>query len=117
MGAVNQFKSYSDKGYIQKSHGLVAHRHCRHGIGLPELVIENTIMSSIRIGVEWKFNDICQKCSFMDNYKLQKIQLSQVAKLYWASALLANCSTCLNHSNSSTYFECRPPSLEEYFQL
>jgi hypothetical protein len=52
---------------------------------------------------------------FVDWYKIHKIQLSQVAKFYWAAAILANCSTCLEHGNASCYFECFPPTLGEYF--
>ncbi len=52
----------------------------------------------------------------MDWYKIQKVQLSQVAKFYWAAALLANCYTCLDHGiTSNKYNGCMPPTLHEYF--
>ena len=110
-GYMLQFKTYSDKGYVTSSHGNVAYR----GRNLPdELVQANRRMSSQRIGVEWAFGKISQNSAFVDQYKVHKIQLSAVAKVYYAAAILANFHTCLYMSNASVYWNVAPPTLGNY---
>ena len=37
---------------------------------------------------------------------------------YWPVAqVLTNCHTCLYGSQASFYFDCRPPSLEQYVSM
>jgi hypothetical protein len=92
IGNALQFQDYSDKGYIVKSHGHVAYK----GKNLPQpLVDANMAMSPQSIGIEWAFNKISQISAFVDQYKIQRVQLSQVAKYHWLAALLANANTCL----------------------
>jgi nuclease HARBI1 len=112
IGNALQFKDYADKGYIVKSHGHVAYK----GKNLPQpLVDANMAMSPQRIGIEWAFNKISQISAFVDQYKIQRVQLSQVAKYYWLAALLANANTCLYGSNASRYWGVQPPTLGSYF--
>ena len=65
-------------------------------------------MSSVRVSVEWVFGDIVERFKFIDFKYTQNVGLSPVAKQQYAvSALLCNVM--------SLYFQCDPPSLEEYF--
>ncbi len=58
---------------MSESQGHCAHKTVRLLGGLPLMLAEeNAAMTNIRIGVEWKFNDICKQSSFMDFYKIQK---------------------------------------------
>ena len=75
----------------------------------------NERMSSVRVSVEWVFGDIVERFKFTDFKKTQTVGLSPVAKQYAVSALLCNAKTCLYGSTTSLYFQCDPPSLEEYF--
>lgn len=107
-----QWKGYSDKGYVEKTHQHVAHR----GVHLPaQLQMENELMSPQRVGVEWAFHRVCSEFAYVDHYKVAKVQLSQVAKIYCLAALLANAYTCLYHSQASVYWNCPPPTLGSYF--
>lgn len=74
----------------------------------------NKIMSGIRESVEWGFNKIIQIFAFLDYKKNLKIGLQPVDSYYTVGALLANCHTCLYNSQTSMYFDCSPPKLEEY---
>ena len=113
-GNALQFKTYLDKGYINKTHEHVAYR----GVDLPpQLQLENDLMAPQRVGIEWAFNRVCTEFAYIDHYKVQKIQLSAVGKLYYLSALLSNCYTCLYHSQASTYWNCPPPTLGQYFNV
>ena len=78
----------------------------------------NKTMSAIRVTVEWLFGIIKQAWAFIDWNKKHKILLSPVAKNVKVAVLLTNCRTCIRGSNSiSTFFDCPPPSLDEYLGL
>lgn len=107
-----QYKDYLDKGYVIKSHSHVAYR----GNDLTqELLDSNMAMSSQRVGIEWAFGKISQNTAFVDQYKVHKVQLSQVAKFYWLAAILSNAHTCLYGSGASVYWNVQPPTLGSYF--
>ena len=76
----------------------------------------NTAMSKVRIGVEWVFGDIVKYFSFMDYKRNLKIGLSPIGKMYTVCALLTNARTCFYGSQSSSYFDLEPPTINEYFQ-
>ena len=42
--------------------------------------------------------------------------LSRIAVWYLVSVLLTNCQVCMYGSQASGYFQCAPPSLEEYLR-
>lgn len=74
----------------------------------------NARMSKLRVSVEWGFGKICQYFAFLDFKKNLKILLQPVAKYYLVATILINCHTCLYGSQTGTYFELEPPSLERY---
>ncbi|GFR73961.1 protein ALP1-like [Elysia marginata] len=74
----------------------------------------NHQMGKLRMCVEWSFGKIIQYFSFLDYKKNQKLFLQPVAKHYLVGGLLTNCHTCLYGSVTTSYFDCPPPSLEDY---
>lgn len=74
----------------------------------------NKKMSRIRESVEWGFGKIIQQFAYLDFKKNLKIGLQQVGRYYLVGAILTNCHTCLYGSETSAYFACPPPTLEEY---
>ena len=102
-----------DQGYVMKTHGHAAFR----GNNLtPAMQAFNTAMSPERVGAEWTFNKVSQNTAFVDCHKIHKVYLSQVGKVYWLVAILANAHTCLYGSTASTYWMLTPPTLGSYFQ-
>ena len=75
----------------------------------------NTSMSSVRVSVEWLFGDIVNWFKFIDFKKQLQLYLSPIGKMYLVCAILTNSRTCLYGNLTSSYFNCEPPSLEEYF--
>lgn len=69
------------------------------------------------VGIEWAFARVYTDFAFVDQYKLQKVQLTQISKYYSLAALISNCYTCLYFFQAATYWNCAPPSLAEYFQM
>jgi hypothetical protein len=51
---------------------------------------------------------------FVDFAKGQKLMESPLAKHYIVAVFLANCHTCLYGDQHNEYFDCDPPSLDDY---
>ena len=77
----------------------------------------NSLMSSVRVEVEWVFGDIVNYFKSLDFKKNLMIGLSPVGKMYSVCALFHNCWACLYGNNSAQYFGLQPPMIQEYFQL
>ncbi|RLN60722.1 hypothetical protein BBJ28_00023087 [Nothophytophthora sp. Chile5] len=77
----------------------------------------NRSMSRSRVTVEWCFGQIVRYWAFLDFKKQHKIFLSPVAKYYLTGTLLTNAITCLHGSQVASFFDCAPPSLEEYLEF
>ena len=50
----------------------------------------------------------------MDFPPAQVVKSSSVGTWFRVGVLLANCHTCLYDGLNGSYFNCTPPSLEEY---
>jgi nuclease HARBI1 len=74
----------------------------------------NRRMSSVRECVEWGFGKIVSLFAFVDFKKNQKIFLQPIGRMYVVAALLTNCHTCIYGSQTSMFFNCPPPTLENY---
>ena len=83
----------------------------------PQQIAFNKSMSQVRTAVEWVFRDITKWWAFTDFKKNLKLNLSAVGKMYLICALLTNAKTSLYGNITSQYFDCKPPSLENYFRL
>ena len=85
------------------------------GSQLDERQIEfNKRMSRVRQSVEWGFQKVISLFAFLDFKKNLKLHLQPVGKGYLVGAILTNCHTCLNGSQTSSYFGLTPPSLQDY---
>ena len=81
----------------------------------PNMELFNSSMSSVRVSVEWLFNDIINYFKFVDFKKGLKIGLSAVGKIYVVCALFRNALTCFYGNGTCEFFDLDPPTLEEYF--
>ncbi|KAJ8931479.1 hypothetical protein NQ314_015600 [Rhamnusium bicolor] len=77
----------------------------------------NTDMSACRQAVEWGFQKIITEFAFVDFKKNQKLFVQEIEKIYLTAMILTNCHTCLYGSQTTEYFHCIPPNLEEYILL
>jgi hypothetical protein len=77
----------------------------------------NVRMARLRVTVEWMFKDITCTWRYL-KFKLGlRIRQQPVGMFYIVGAELTNVLTCMiGHSQSSLYFGCPPPTLEEYLQ-
>jgi hypothetical protein len=76
----------------------------------------NTQMSSVRECVEWGFGGIINLFPYIDNKRMQRLMQQPVGKFYILSSLFYNIHTCLYGNQTSVYFDCDPPTVEEYLR-
>ena len=110
-----RLRLYADKIYNTSNLVVAAWSH-RHGPVADWQTRENSIMSGIRIAVEWTFGTIVMLFAFCDYCKGQRLFGSPVAKQYTIASFLANCHCCLYGDEHTAHFNCLAPTLEEYLQ-
>ena len=80
----------------------------------PAMVQFNAAMSAVRIPNEWGFGKIKGNFAFLDFEKGMKPYLNDIQGYWPVAQILCNCHTCLYGSQTSLYFQCRPPQLPAY---
>jgi len=84
--------------------------------GLPARLQQlNTRMAKLRISAEWMFKDVTSVWSYL-KFSVGLCLLQQpVGKFYIVATDLTNIRTCLRgQCQTSLYFNCPPPTVEEY---
>jgi hypothetical protein len=84
--------------------------------GTPERLF-NTVLSCVRIAVEWGFKTILQQWKFLDFQQSAMILKMPMGQYYINAAFLTNLRNCLYGGQVSEYFACNPLSLEQYLAL
>ena len=75
----------------------------------------NAMMSQARIVVEHGFGIVANTWPFLNAGWKMHLGASPVGRYYRAGVLLTNGLSCLRPNQVSTYFDCEPPTLAEYF--
>jgi hypothetical protein len=75
----------------------------------------NAKMSKICEPVEWMFKEVNSVFKFLNFSENQQVLVSLCGLFYMVALLLTNAHTILHRSQTSQYFRCTPPSLQEYF--
>lgn len=101
---------YSDTGYPLKKNLIVPFKGA---VTIRQKKV-NTKMSKLRVSVEWGFAKLIQLFPFLDFKKNLKVYKQEIGNYYKVGAILTNCHTCLYGGQVSEYFECEPPSLDDY---
>jgi len=105
---------YGDSGYNRRWYLEVPFK----GTTLtPAQTAFNKAMSSIRISVEWIFKEVKMHFTVVDFKRKMKILESPIGLLFLCCMFLSNCRNCVYHNQISQYFECAPPTLEEYLSM
>jgi hypothetical protein len=76
----------------------------------------NQAMGSCREAVEWGFADVLRLWSALDFTPGQRLFQVSPGMQYRVATVLTNIWICLHGSNTSLYFDCCPPRLEDYLQ-
>jgi hypothetical protein len=104
---------YGDPAYQTGSHIMAPYK----GAHLTEdQRAWNAQMSKIREPVEWMFKEVNSVFKFLNFSENQKVLLSPCGLFYMVAVLLTNAHTILHRPQTPRYFNCTPPSLNEYFR-
>ena len=77
--------------------------------------LHNTIMSSARIAVEQAIGSVTNIFPAMDFTRMERHGLEAIGKKYLVAVILRNLYTVIQGRNEiSDYFDCSPPSMEEW---
>ena len=108
-----QYCSYGDGIFPINSHTI-----CKHVDDTTnDERYENRMMSKIRISNEWAYGKTHNLFPYVKWKFGQKIKRNRfVTRYYFIATLLRNAHTCLYGGITSTYFNCQPPFLEDYFE-
>ena len=74
----------------------------------------NRQFASCRESVEWGFGKVYALWPYLGFEKLQKSNLAPTEEDFMVGVWLTNLHTCAYGSTTSSYFNCYPPTLEEY---
>ena len=110
---------YGDPAY-GSAYGVIGSYRRTGGVPAKPLSLEqlasNRAMAKVRISVEQVFGLNVRMWAY-NNFKFgMRAGHSPVGALYLVAVLLVNIQTCLRSNQVSEWFQCMPPSLDEYFQ-
>jgi hypothetical protein len=109
-----QFIQYGDSIYPSMSHTQSRHQPIGNvPLGAAD-VAENRGMSSCREAIEWDYGDVGRYWKLVDYKRILKIRLMPVSDIYLSALLLRNAHVTMNGCNASLYFDCEPPTFEEW---
>ena len=77
----------------------------------------NTMMSSLRIAVEWGFHNLLAQFTFLDFRRSMQVYKMPVGRYFVVAAFLSNIRVCYYGSQTSEYFGCAPLQLQQYLAL
>ena len=106
-----QYCIYGDSGYNWREYLEIPFQGAHLG---GDARAFNTAIATSRVTVEWMFKEIKLFWTLMDFKRKLRIQQAPVASLYFAGMILSNIRNCLYRNETSLYFKCEPPSLEEF---
>jgi hypothetical protein len=113
LAFVGLYHIFTDAGFANDTHII------RAFIGFFILTAaqrqSNQTMARVRIAAEWGFGRIRAVCPLITREELLRLREHKVSLLMRNAVLLTNYRNMIGENNTALYFNCRPPSLEEYF--
>jgi nuclease HARBI1 len=108
------FSLYGDLAYPQSSWMMRGYINAESGSAEARF---NTIMSSVRIAVEWSYSMVTRSWSFLSFRDSMRIFKCPVAQYYINGVFLSNLRTSIYGNQTAEYFGVTPMCLEEYLSL
>jgi len=106
-----QFYIYGDPAYVLRAYLQTGFQ----GSALSQEQKDfNKLMSAVRIAVEWAFKDVKKYFTHVDSPRKLGLRRTPAGLWYHVAVILWNMCTCLYGSQSASFFNCTPPSLETY---
>jgi hypothetical protein len=113
QGEEYQYTIYGDSAYIVLGYSHIKARHTVDPMP-PRLVLENKCLSSCRETIEWDYGNIGTMWATLQYKKLLKMRSMPVGNMCLAAMILRNAHVTMNGCHTSEYFNCLPPTFEEW---
>jgi len=110
-GMALKFKIYGDSAYQYIVDDTLASRYLNPST---TEVVTNEAMSSCRECIEWHYGELKQYFKIIDYIHGMKLMQMDVTSIVNSCFILRNAHTCMNGNKTSEFFNCRPPTFEEY---
>lgn len=109
------FYIYGDPAYKPSPYLLRGNR--RQTRLSPEALDVQVRMNRMRVSVEWGFKEVTELFPALSYRRGQRLLLSPLALQYKVAVILMIAITCFRGGNqTSAFFKCRPPSIEEWLR-
>ena len=106
-----QFCLYGDSGYNRRIYLDVPFQGSNL---IASQTVANVNMSKSRVTVEWIFKEIKLYWTAVDFKRKLRVEQLPAGTLYTGAMLLTNIRNCCYPNSVSQYFDCQPPTLDEY---
>jgi nuclease HARBI1 len=108
---LTNYRIYGDSAYVVIHVGNLSSRHQNPN---PRESLENRTLSSCRECIEWDYGDIGRYFKLLDYKYILQINKMPVAKMCLCGFILRNALATMIANNTSEYFQCIPPTFEEW---
>lgn len=106
------YESGTDKGF----HRVPGIRPMHNRIFLnDDQIQQNRQFSSCRVTNEHDIGRVSYQWKYLDFHKGLNLKSQPLAIFRTVTIILTNAITCLDRNATGTYYDCRPPNLEDYF--
>jgi hypothetical protein len=112
-GEAISYCTYEDSAYIVVIDTNVLARHFVEPLSVRD-VLENRVLSSCREVIEWDYGDVGTMWALVDYKKILRLRKMPVGDMYLVAMILRNAYVTMFGSNTSSFFEMIPPTLEEW---
>jgi hypothetical protein len=107
-----QYCIYGDAGYTTEGVQLQAPFPRFFATAQQEMF--NKQMSRCRIAIEWSFGKIVNVWAYLTLWSRMRVLQIPFGSYYRVATIFTNVHTCLYGSEATTFFDCRPPTVEMY---
>jgi len=111
--SIPTYRIYGDSAYIVIDEGPLSARH-QNATANSRESLENRAMSSCRETIEWDYGDIGRYFKLLDYRHVLKICKMPIAKMCVCALILRNALVWMNGCNTAEYFNCEPPTFEDW---
>jgi hypothetical protein len=109
-----QYKIYGDSAY---QYLLDSHIACRYDNATGIEVRLNLAMSACRECIEWNYGHVNLLFKYVDYAHGLKLRQQNVSSFFLNAVLIRNAYVTMNGCQTSEYFNCKPPSFENWVRI
>ena len=111
QGNRRHFNSSMDKGFHTQPCCNTMYSNL---VNTPAQHFSNDLWTTMRVSNENCLALVVNNWKYIDYRKVANLHRQPLGLYYKLACILTNCISCLDHNEVSVYFNCPPPTLEQY---